>query len=66
MRLVGRRSGSLQEENIIETIGVDKAGEWQHFSLKDTEKIVGVYGSLNSANNLRGLGFLVWQPLQNY
>ena len=25
--------------------------------------IVGVYGSVNSANNMRGLGFMVWEPL---
>lgn len=66
MRILGMKdlgNGTKIKETFVEAIGVDKAGEWKVFDLQEGEQIVGVYGSLNSANNMRGLGFLIWQPL---
>lgn len=63
MRILGRRSNFKTIETLVEAIGADEAGEWKTFDLKPGEMIVGVYGSVNSANNMRGLGFMVWEPL---
>jgi len=63
MRILGTRGSFTKIETLVEAIGADEAGEWQTFDLKAGENIVGVYGSVNSANNIRGLGFMVWEPL---
>lgn len=48
----------------MEALGHDEAGSWVTFALEEEEQIVGLYGSVNSARNLRGLGFLIWYPLR--
>ena len=63
MRILGRKGNFQKIETFVEAIGADEAGEWLTFDLKAGEMIVGVYGSINSANNMRGLGFMVWEPL---
>ena len=48
----------------MEAIGLEiGAPDWQVHDLNPGEQIVGVYGTVNSANNIRGLGFMVWKPL---
>lgn len=64
-KLVGKRviGGHIIEENIIaaEVKGVDSYGTWQTEYLDGDERILGLYGSLNSAPNIRALGFIVWK-----
>ena len=62
-KFIGYRTNSTEEITLVEAVGLDQAGEWQIYDLKPGEQVVGVYGSINSANNIRGLGFLVWEPL---
>ena len=40
--------------------GADPNGKWHTFNLDEHTQILGIHGSLNSAPNIRALGFLVW------
>ena len=64
-KLVGNRviGNHVIEENIVaaEVKGVDPYGTWQVEYLDPDERILGIYGSLNSAPNIRALGFIVWK-----
>lgn len=58
--------GTQKEKKVVfvEAIGLEAgAPTWVVFDLSPGEQIAGVYGSVNSANNIRGLGFMLWTPL---
>ncbi len=62
MKILGTKS--KKQMQFVEAIGLEKgAANWQAFELNPGEQIVGVYGSVNSAHNIRGLGFMVWTTL---
>lgn len=65
LRLIGHKGNPLIPTTFVECQGVDECTEWQSYKLDKLEQIVGVYGSCNSAKNMRGLGFLVWKPLEH-
>ena len=50
------------EELLYSITGIDFMGTWHTHELKPGEEIFGIYGYLNSAPNLRGVGFMVWTP----
>jgi hypothetical protein len=52
-----------KQTSFVDAKGVDECGEWQRFDIKQGHRLVGLYGSINSANNIRGLGFMTWEPL---
>jgi hypothetical protein len=64
LRLIGRKGGEKVVRKFIEIIGLDASNEWETYNLEEDETVVGVYGSVNSAKNLRGLGFIIWKPLE--
>jgi len=41
--------------------GADNSGNNKIFELEPNTQILGIHGSLNSAPNIRALGFQVWQ-----
>ena len=46
--------------------GADPNGTWHRYDLDETTQILGVHGSLNSAPNIRALGFVVWTIPDEY
>ena len=65
MRIIGHKGTSPATITFIEAIGVDESTNWTKHRLDAKEQIVGIYGSCNSAKNMRGLGFMVWKPLEH-
>ena len=52
-------------EELLYTIqGFDFTGTWHTHQLQQGEEIFGIYGYLNSAPNIRGVGFIVWTPFK--
>ena len=54
---------AAESQPVAELLGNDYDGHWHSFELQPGEQILGVYGSLNSAPNIRGLGFIVWKAI---
>jgi len=58
------KSDQPSEEKLLYSIpGADFTGTWHTHKLNPGEQILGLYGWLNSAPNIRGVGFIVWTPL---
>lgn len=65
LKIIGVRGTSPTQVTFVECEGFDEHTQWSVHKLEKNEQIVGIYGSCNGANNMRGLGFMLWKPIEH-